>query len=246
MTRMSRTPRMRAIARIHLAKALVGKIGGRSIVIRDVSLTGLRAEHDFPLKVGSEVRVSFEWHDTPIELMARVIRCKFDTFSEGLTIYQSGLRFSENTSSGARRLRARIADELSHALDEQRANARGDVPKFLERMVIFARGGQVTANQGDVAYRYESDIALPYYRIARERGYVRYALGGAGWSKKKTHSPDQPDEGFTLWSHEDSEQVDLLCDAYEKGDANTRWTIRTCAELSLIVDDSIPPQRFMP
>lgn len=237
---------MRAIARIHLAKPLVGKVAGRNVVIRDVSLTGLRAEHDFPLKVGSELKVSFSWHDTAIELLATVIRCKFDTFSEGLTIYQSGLRLAENASSGARRLRAQITDELRHALDEQRANARGDIPKFLERMVVFARGGQVTENQGDVAYRYESEIALPYYRIARERGYVRYTLASTGWTRKKTHSSDQPEEGFTLWSHEDSEQVDLLCDAYAKGDANTRWTIRTCAELSLIIDDSIPPQRFMP
>jgi len=243
---MSRTPRMRAIARLHLAKPLVGRIAGREIVIRDLSLTGLRAEHDFPLKIGGDVRVSFRWHETQIEIAVQVIRCKFETFSNGLTVYQSGLRLAETTSPGARRLRAEISDELVHALEEQRANARGDVPRFLQRMVIFARGGQVTSNPADVAYEYETDIALPYYRIARERGYVRYTLAATGWARKKTHSPDQPDEGFTLWSHEDSEQVELLCAAYAEGDARTRWTIRTCAELSLIVDDSIPPQRFMP
>lgn len=237
---------MRSVARIHLAKPLVGKIAGRNIVIRDVSLTGLRADHDFPLKVGVEVRIAFTWHEVSIELTAGVIRCKFETFSNGLTVYQSGFRFSESTSNGARRLRAQIADELMHALEEQRANARGDVPKFLERMVIFARGGQLTENQGDVGYRYESEIALPYYRIARERGYVRYSLESSGWTRKKTHSADQPEQGFTLWSHEDGEQVELLCEAYERGDRSTRWTIRTCAELSLIIDDSIPPQRFMP
>lgn len=237
---------MRAIARIHLAKPLVGRIGSKEVVVQDVSLTGLRAEHDFPLKVGTEVRVSFTWRDMPIELAAEVIRCKLDTFSSGLTVYQSGFRLTESGGPAARMLRARITEELMHALEEQRANARGDIPRFLQRMVIFARGGQVTSNQADVAYEYESEIALPYYRIARERGYIRYTLNKTGWSRKKTHVPDQPEEGFTLWSHEDSDQVRLLCAAYEKGDADTRWTIRTCAELSLIVDDSIPPQRFMP
>ncbi len=246
MTQMSRSPRMRAIARIHLAMPLVGRIAGRNIVIRDVSLTGLRAEHDFPLKVGAELHLAFTWRESEIELTAVVIRCKFETFSKSLTVYQSGLRFSESRSSGARRLRAQITNELSRALEEQKANARGDVPKFIERMVIFARGGHLTENQSDVAYRYESEIALPYYRIARERGYVRYSLEKNGWTRKRTHSPDQPVEGFTLWSHEDGEQVELLCDAYDRGDESTRWTIRTCAELSLIIDDSIPPQRFMP
>ncbi|MBI2213785.1 MAG: PilZ domain-containing protein [Acidobacteria bacterium] len=237
---------MRAIARIQLAKPLVGKIGSRDAVIRDVSLTGLRVEHDFALKIGVETRVTFEWHESPIELSASVIRCKLETFASGLTVYQSGLRFTEATSPGAKRLRARITDELVHALEEQKANARGDIPRFLQRMVIFARGGHVTRNASDVAWEYESEIALPYYRIARERGYVRYSLSPAGWSRKRTHVSDQPDEGFTLWSHEDNEDVALLCTAYETGNRATRWTIRTCAELSLIVDDSIPPQRFMP
>jgi hypothetical protein len=237
---------MRAIARIHLAKPIVGRIGGKEAVIRDVSLTGVRAEHDFALKVGTEVRVSFAWHETPIELSALVSRCKLDTLSSGMTVYQSGLSLLETTSPGARRLRGEITEELVHALEEQKANARGDIPRFLQRMVLFARGGQVTRNQGDIAWEYESEIALPYYRIARERGYVRYTLSKSGWFRKKTHVPDQPEEGFTLWSHEDSDQVELLCAAYENGGPGTRWTIRTCAELSLIVDDSIPPQRFMP
>lgn len=237
---------MRAIARIHLARPLVGKLGGKHVVIRDVSLTGVRAEHDFAIKIGTDVRLSFTWHDTPIEITASVIRCKLETMANGLTVYQTGLRLSEMSGPGARRLRAQITEELVHALEEQKANARGDVPRFLQRMVVFARGGHVTRNQADVAYEYESDVALPYYRIAREHGYVRYTLESTGWTRKKTHQPYQPDEGFTLWSHEDSEQVELLCAAYEKGDSGTRWTIRTCAELSLIIDDSIPPQRFMP
>lgn len=237
---------MRAIARIHLSKPLAGRIGGKDAVICDVSLTGLRAEHDFPLKIGTEARVSFNWHETLIEVSANVIRCKLETFSNGLTVFQSGLNLSETSSPGARRLRAQITSELMHALEEQKANARGEVPRFLQRMIVFARGGQLAGNPSDVGYEYESEVALPYYRIARERGYVRYTFGKTGWSRKKTHVPAQPDEGFTLWSHEDSDQVDLLCAAYEKGDSGTRWTIRTCAELSLIVDDSIPPQRFMP
>ncbi len=162
---------MRSIARIHLSKPLVGKIGGKGAVICDVSLTGLRAEHDVPLKIGTEVRVSFTWHETSIEVSATVIRCKLETLSNGLTVFESGLSLSETTSSGARRLRAQITAELMHAFEEQKANARGEVPRFLQRMIVFARGGQLASNASDVGYEYESEIALPYYRIARERGY---------------------------------------------------------------------------
>jgi hypothetical protein len=240
----TRLAHLRHVERIHLAQPVAGRIGGKQVVIRDVSLSGCRAEHDFTVKVGADIRIAFTWHGEEISLAARVLRCKLETFDSGITIYQSGHHFIENNDSTRRTLRKLIADELVHALEEQKANARGDTPRFLKRMAIFARSGHLTENPQDIGFLYESEIALPYYRVARERGYVRYTLTGFGWTRKRTHSPQQPDEGFTLWAHEDSEQVELLCASYAKGDSQTRWLIRTCAELSLVIDDSIPPQRF--
>ncbi len=240
----NRVGHLRRIERIHLANPVAGRIGGRQAIIRDVSLSGCRAEHDFTLRIGMEVHISFAWHGEDITLAARVMRCKLETFDSGITIYQSGHHFLESSEATTRTLRRVIADELVHALNEQKANARGDMPRFLQRMAIFASSGHLTENPQDVGFRYESEIALPYYRVARERGYTRYTLTQFGWSRKRTHSPQQPDEGFTLWAHEDSDQVELLCAAYAKGSHDTRWVIRACAELSLVIDDSIPPQRF--
>jgi len=235
----------RAVERIHLAQPLMATVGGRQAAVRDVSLRGCMAEHDFTLKVGTEVRVSFEWHGEKLALRATAVRSKLDTFHSGMTIYQTGLSWQELAGSSLKSLRKLITDELVHSIEEQKANARGDVPRFVQRMAIFAKGGHLTENPQDVAFRYETEVALPYYRIARERGYVRYTLQVSRWIKTKTRSSDQPEEGFTIWAHEDAKQIEGLCEAYERGDHETRWLIRTCAELSLIVDDSIPPQRFL-
>lgn len=246
---MAKYTAKRKVERIRLAFPLIGRIGTMDVVLLDVSLLGCRIEHHLPLRVGGVVKLSFRWEEQPIEIESRVVRCSLATFSsgsEGLTVYHSGIRFTDPNGAAAIILRDLIAHQIARALEEQKANARGDLPQFLTKMAIFTSGGMLTANAGDVADSYRGATSLPYIRIARERGYVTYTLDKLHWKKKRSQSSDQPEEGFTLWAYEDEEQVAQLMQAYEKGDVQMRALIRICAELSLIVDDSIPPQRFQP
>lgn len=218
------------------------------VVFLDISLFGCKLEHHMPLRVKSQVRLSFRWEDEPIEIEATVVRCALGTFAtgaDGITVYHSGLRFSEADPSALLTLRELMTAQIARALDEQKANARGDLPKFLSRMAIFT-GGLLTRNPAELDESWPRARSLPQVRIARERGYVTCTLEKGRWRKKRTRSPDQPAEGFTVWAYEDGVQLDQLLKAYEGGDPALRSLIRACAELSLIIDDSIPPQRFSP
>ena len=244
-----RTEARRRVERILLALPLIGRVGTRHVVLRDLSVTGCQLEHDFPLKIQTALRLTFSWHGEEITLDALVVRCRIQTFNSGaagVTVYQSGLRFQPDEHGGLSALRRIVGDEITRSIEEQKANARGDLPHVMERMALFAAGGHLIADSDEAMLRYQASLPLPYFRIARERGYVRYMLGERGWVKRHCKEPEQPLEGFTIWAHEDKGETDRLCQAYERGGPETRWLIRRCAELSLVIDERIPPQRFEP
>lgn len=245
---MARNAIKRKVERIRLATPLQGRAGSMDVVFLDISLLGCRLEHPMPLRVNSVARLAFRWEGEPIEIEATVVRCSLATFAsgpDGITVYHSGLKFSEAATEALLKLRELITAQISRALDEQKANARGDMPKFLSRMAIFS-SGLLTADAAQLDDSWPQARSLPHVRIARERGYVTYTLEKGRWRKKRTRTADQPEEGFTVWAYEDDGQLEQLSKAYEVGNAELRSLIRACAELSLIVDDSIPPQRFSP
>lgn len=233
----------RRYERVRLDHPLQGTIGPQSVVIRDLSLLGCGLEHHFPLQIGSTIQLSFPFHGDIIQIQSAVIRCKLERAlgERDLSVYISGLRFTESATWQVSVVRELITSQVARALDEQKANARGDIPKYLRSMAIF-QDGILTAHP---AYD-EAQTSLPSMRIARARGYVRYSLEGGTWRKKKTSDPVQPAEGFTVWAYEDSEQLEQLCQAYQRTDPATRSLIRIIAELSLTIDDTLPPQAFQP
>ncbi len=245
---MAKFARKRKVERIRLAFPLLARIGTMDAVVLDVSLHGCRLEHATPLRVGSKVRLMFRWEDEEVEATCRVVRCNLDTFSvgtNGLTVYHSGVEFEETGLNAIPIIRKLIGMQIMRALDEQRSNARGDIPTYMKHMAIFSEG-MLTANQSEVAEIYEGHTSIPQVRIARERGYVSYSLEANRWKILRTREASQPPEGFTVWAYEDQEELTLLCKAYEKGDEAFRTLIRLCAEVSTVVDDSIPPQKFNP
>lgn len=250
MMEAGRLTRKRRLERIRLVKPILGRIGGNRAVILDLSLAGCRLEHHFPLRVGVETRIEFEWDGSPLEFSARVARCTFDSFAsgvDGLTVYHSGLEFLRDENGSGRRLRQILEEQIVAALEEQKANARGDLPKYLDHMPIFSGPG---AMAGDARTAHEAFVdqstLLPWIRIARDRGFLCHRFDGKRWKRTRTREPKQPPEGFTVWAYEDPMQLELLEEAYEHADDEWRSFIRLCAELSLIVDDSIPPQHFEP
>jgi hypothetical protein len=239
-------PRTRRVQRIHLAQPLIARLGATPVVIVDVSLLGARIEHATPLSAGAQARLSFMWDDEDIEVEARIVRSRLERFSvgaDGLTVYHSGLEFSEFDPVMKERLKTMIEGFIKRALDEQKLNARGVMPEHdVDKMPIFRFGGQLTANAKDK----ESVSVLPTARVAKETGYVCYQLDHATWKKKRTHDPGQPSEGFTISALEDNAQAELLCEAYLKSDKEGRKMIQLFAQLSIMEGQGIPPGRFEP
>lgn len=241
-------PRTRKVQRVHLAQPLIARLASTQVVLVDISVMGARVEHHVPLTAGAASRLAFEWNDEPITVDCRIVRSRLERFSagpDGLTVYHSGLLFEHLTSDSKARLKEMIASFIVRALEEQKLNARGVVPQHdVERMPIFRFGGQLTANTKDKDVR--ASALLPTTRVAKETGYVCYALENNQWRRKRTHDPGQPVEGFTISANEDHSQAEMLCDAYKKSDVEGRRMIQLFAQLSIMEGEGITPGRFQP
>lgn len=237
--------RTRRVERIQLGIPILAKVNSTDVVMLDFSLRGCRLESHVPFKVTTMVTIEFTWGDEDIQLHGEVIRCKLDSASVG-KVFNTGVFFHNETAESAQ-LRNLIARQLERALDEQKANARGELAEILEHMPIFSVGGTLAANQKQIQEAYEGKSALlPWTRIARERGYMKFAYEDNQWRRVRTSEALQPEEGFTVWAYEDTNHLEKLKRVYEKADRDTRTLIRLCAQLSLDFDDTLPPQRFIP
>ncbi|HEX9160755.1 MAG TPA: PilZ domain-containing protein [Thermoanaerobaculia bacterium] len=242
-------PRTRRVQRIHLATPVVARLGTAQVVLVDISVLGARVEHHMPLVAGGRSRLAFTWDDEEIITECRIVRSRLERFSvgaDGLTVYHSGLEFEDTTAEMKAKLKKMIARFISRALEEQKMNARGEMPQHdVEKMPIFRYGGQLTANTKDVA-KIVGETALPTSRIAKDTGYICYHLENNTWRRKRTHDPGQPIEGFTISATEDRAQADLLCEAYQKSDKEGRRMIQLFAQLSIMEGEGITPGRFEP
>ena len=241
-------PRTRRVQRIHLATPVLARLGTTQVVLVDISLLGARVEHHIPLTAGARAKLSFVWDDEEIHTECHIVRSRLERFSvgaDGLTVYHSGLEFEETDPEIKARLKTLIGRFISRALEEQKMNARGEIPQHdVNKMPIF-RHGQLTANSKDVAEEV-GESALPTSRIAKESGYICYHLENNTWRKKRTHDPGQPTEGFTISATEDRAQADLLCEAYRRSDKEGRKMIQLFAQLSIMEGEGIAPGRFEP
>jgi hypothetical protein len=200
-----------------------------------------------PLIAGAYTRLSFEWKDRPLLVECRIVRSRLERFSvgaDGLTVYHSGLEFQGLSAEAKAVLKEMIGIFISRALEEQKLNARGMVPQHdIERMPIFRFGGQLTANDKKLS----GSALFPTSRVAKETGFICYALENNTWRHKRTHDPGQPMEGFTISANEDRGQAELLCQAYEISGRDGRRLIQLCAQLSVMEgEDAMVAGRFEP
>lgn len=238
---MRRGHHRRKVERIRLLPRLEGLAGKVKVELLEISIGGARLQHFAPLKVGQIVNLHFCWKDELLSIPSSVIRSSVDRFGAA-SAYVTGVRFQIPEGTSRAPIKRLIEWYVKNALDEQVRNATGAVPAWASRLMQSAVGGEeLTAfHPGDATNADEIAQQL------RDEGYVRYSFAHGRWTKAKTWEPQQPEDGFTIWHFEDDEQVDLLCKDYESSDEDTRALIRLCAELSLIVDDTIPPQHFVP
>jgi len=233
---MKRTGPKRTVERIRLSMPAGARAGAQSVTLIDLSLRGGRIEHPAPLAVGQRLLLTFAFEGDPLTISATVVRSKLERFVDGSGVYESGI-FFDSSGEAESRLHRVISGMVMRALEDQKSNAHGEMPRYLQGLISgFDAGGEA-----------ELVHAIERIKYARTQGYVRYTLEQSDrWSRKRTHAAAQPEEGFTVWAYENADELALLCETYKKGDEKLRSLIRLCAELSLYVDDSLPPQKFSP
>ena len=211
----------RKVSRVKLPQPLGGRLGAARVFLVDASVEGLRIAHQGAVPaVGQICRVSLEWQGRSIELDCEVIHNSIFKLAKAAgekSIYHAGLRIANAIGESRSVLRQLVADCVARALDEQKANARG-VP--------------ATAAQS--------------FQTGKGTDFLRCELVDGTWRRTSTNRPDQPSNGFTISAEEEREQVELLCQAFEKADATGRRLIQTMAEMSISKNEGVPTRRYNP
>jgi hypothetical protein len=211
----------RQFGRVTPVERLRGSIGSVVVFLVDLSLGGVRVAHQEALpKVGEIVSLSFLWQGRRVTLRCEVRRTVVAKAAKTLmekTLYHSGLLILSKDALADATLREIIEAAVTRALDEQKANANG-IPA----------------------------IAAQSFQTGKSDELIRCELGPKGWVQTRTTDSSQPKHGFTVSGDEHPSKIEMLCRAYEAGDADGRKLIRTFASLSISRAEGIPTRRYAP
>ena len=101
-----------------------------------------------------------------------------------------------------------------------------DHEEILRAQVANAAGDRLHNVIGDATLTAASEISAT-------DAFVSLHFGAKGWKRRRSLLPDQPDDGFTVRASVPDEEIELLCQTYEKGDDESRCLTRLMAELSV-------------
>lgn len=205
-------PNRRQFQRLKLAKPILGTVNGKNALVLDIGVAGAFLEHYGDVDPGDHFRLSFRWQGRTIEFDCEAVRSEVVRQSGSEAVSHSGVRFTRAIGEAQALLEDMMATFVGRILAAQRANAGGERPGHSEGEMILARLGGARRERG--------------------RGFVTYRFDGDRWSRKRTQSARQPNDGFTVAAHEDDEEIDALCETYETSDEEGRRLIRLVAELS--------------
>lgn len=110
----------RRIQRIQFESPLGAKMEATPVVLLDISASGARIEHSFPLAKGRVINLSFEYEGRSLSVDCTVIRCHLEN-GPGGAAYRSGLSFDLDDPSYAE-LREMIADAVMKDFVARRAH----------------------------------------------------------------------------------------------------------------------------
>jgi hypothetical protein len=112
----------RVIQRIRFDAPLTAKIATNKVTLVDVSATGARIEHEFPLSRGKIVPLEFEFEGASMHIRCTVARCKLEKGEAG-ALYRSGLAFAlDDPALGD--IRALIASVVTRDFDARKAHLK--------------------------------------------------------------------------------------------------------------------------
>lgn len=197
--------------RLKLAKPILALFDHESALILDIGIVGAYVEHHGIAVPGETRRLAFRWHGEEVEFVCEVIRSSV-VRSGRSPVSHTGVRYVEAIGDAEARLQEMMATFVGRVLAAQRANASGS-DGGTEGEAILARIGDA--------------------RRLRSSGFVSYRLRDGKWWRVPTDQPEQPLNGFTVAAHEDEDELETLCAAYEAADEEGRNMIRLVAELSV-------------
>jgi hypothetical protein len=204
----------REFQRLKLAKPILGVLGDANALVLDIGKAGAFVEHYGVFPSGHRIDLSFRWQGQEVAFHCEIVRSSIVKSPGGdgkSTLSQSGLRFVEPIGDSADRLQDLIASFVGRILASQKANAAGDLDR--------SHGETILATIGQA-------------RRSRSHGFLSYRHKDGTWWRIPTDVATQPADGFTVGDHEDEEEIESLCRAFEHADEEGRRLIRLVAELS--------------
>ncbi|MGZ7040327.1 MAG: hypothetical protein ACXVH7_00920 [Thermoanaerobaculia bacterium] len=203
-----------------MLRPLAASVAGRRVYIIDLSVSGFSVVHQDSIgRIGEEPLLTFEWEGKKITVRCAIARTGVERAGTATqpTLYQSGLDIADLADEGRNALRELVHNHVERALDEQKANAKGIPP-----------------------------LAVQYEQSGNATEFVRHELVAGKWRYFRTRDKEQPANGFTIAADHPENEVEMLREAYAKGDRSMREIIRQTAELSIKSPDGIPIRRYTP
>lgn len=118
----------RRIQRIRLDRSVKGRLSGMRVSILDLSTTGARVEHSFPLSSGRRLRLDFLWEDQLISVNCDVTRCTAEHTGSAKSIaYSSGLHFSDTAVASREAIKNVIAEIVMRDLQTLKKELRASL-----------------------------------------------------------------------------------------------------------------------
>lgn len=208
----------RGAERHPLPKPVPATLGGFAAKLVDVSLIGCRIEHADRVTPKAKLPLRFSWRGAPVQIEATVVRSEMRSIG-GKLGYISGLEFCDSIDASPPVIRDIVGWLVA-------ATAKKSQPEAVEPVSVPA--ATVTAQPVPFLRADEPDepevLSAPY---------VQCTFAGGKWSRLYVDEPAQPRDGFTIPTPSDDREVDVLCRAYEKANAEKRRTMRASFELAI-------------
>lgn len=99
---MNRSGEKRKAARVNFPQPIDANLANMPVRLVDISTSGARVEHDFPLTNGKRLQLNFRCDGESISVLADVVRCRLEQSARSFARkmgYTSGLRFVEPDQS---------------------------------------------------------------------------------------------------------------------------------------------------
>lgn len=210
----------RQYGRIDLDPPLRGNLDEFPVRVIQVSVSGLRVEHEVRVMPAPRRRLRVLWDIETLEfdcVLARTTLHRLARTAAEKTIYHSGIKILEPIGDSEKLLRDLIAERVIHALEEQKANARG-VPPLKDYT----------------------------YQVEKGDRFRRCELMGGAWRRTETTERLQPAGGFTVSAEVDPAHVEMLCKTFEQTTEEGRRLTQILAELSISKSEGTPTRRYVP